>query len=239
MPFCTETESKRDILFLIDGSTNIAGRFPAIRDFVANIIDGFNVSPDGTRIALGLVGENVKVEFKFDSFQTKAEVVSAVRKLKFRPSKEFNLGVALDYAHGNLFTPESGSRIREGVPQNLVLLAAGKSGDSVDQAGNTLKRAGMVTFAIKAQRAESEELEKIVLAPQYILSSDSLTDLSTVQSQFVNLIKTIQVEVEVPTDTCKYLYICIMAGKLVTSQCFLRAMYFIVTSSINSPPLSL
>lgn len=197
----TETESKRDILFLIDGSTNIAGRFPAIRDFVANIIDGFNVSPDGTRIALGLVGENVKVEFKFDSFQTKAEVVSAVRKLKFRPSKEFNLGVALDYAHGNLFTPESGSRIREGVPQNLVLLAAGKSGDSVDQAGNTLKRAGVVTFAIKAQRAESEELEKIVLAPQYILSSDSLTDLSTVQSQFVNLIKTIQVEVEVPTDT--------------------------------------
>ncbi|CAN2389124.1 Collagen type VI alpha 3 [Pristimantis euphronides] len=195
----TETESKRDILFLIDGSTNIAGRFPIVREFVAKIIDGLDVSPDGTRISLGLVGENVKVEFKFDSFQTKAEVVSAVRKLRFKPSKEFNLGVALDYAHDNLFTPESGSRIQEGVQQYLVLLAAGKSGDSVDEAANKLKRAGVVTFAIKAQRAESEELEKIVLAPQFILSSESLGDLSTIQSQFVNLIKTISVEV--PTET--------------------------------------
>ncbi|XP_056389375.1 collagen alpha-3(VI) chain [Hyla sarda] len=195
----TETESKRDILFLIDGSTNIAGKFPAVREFVGSIINGLNISPDGTRIALGLVGENVKVEFKFDSFQTKAEVVSAVRKLRFKPSKEFNLGVALDYAHGNLFTPESGSRIREGVQQYLVLLAAGKSGDSIDQAANQLKRAGVVTFAIKALRAESEELEKIVLAPQFIMSSELLEDLPTLQSQFVNLIKTISVEV--PTET--------------------------------------
>ncbi|XP_040295820.1 collagen alpha-3(VI) chain isoform X2 [Bufo bufo] len=195
----TETESKKDILFLIDGSTNVAGKFPLVRNFVLNIIENLNISPDGTRVSLGLVGENVKVEFKFDSFQTKGEVVSAVRKLRFTPSKELNLGVALDYAHDNLFTPESGSRIRERVPQYLLLLAAGKSGDSVDQAANTLKRAGVVTFAIKAQRAESEELEKIVLAPQFILSSESLGDLSTIQSQFINLIKTISVDV--PTET--------------------------------------
>ncbi|XP_069839243.1 collagen alpha-3(VI) chain [Dendropsophus ebraccatus] len=195
----TETESKRDILFLVDGSNNIAGKFPLVRDFVANIIDGLNVSPDGTRIAFGLVGENVKVEFKFDSYQTKAEVVRAIRRLRFKPSKEFNLGVALEYAYDNLLTPESGSRIREGVQQYLVLLAAGKSGDSVDQAANQLKRAGVVTFAIKAKNYESEELEKIVLAPQFILSSESLDDLSTLQFQFVNLIKTISVEV--PTET--------------------------------------
>ncbi|XP_073502796.1 collagen alpha-3(VI) chain isoform X4 [Phyllobates terribilis] len=194
----TETESKRDILFLIDGSNNIAGSFPPVRNFVANVIDGLNVSPDETRISLGLVGENVKVEFKFDSFQTKPEVVSTVRRMRFKPSKEFNIGGALDYAHGNLFTPESGSRIQEGVQQYLVLLAAGKSGDSVDQAANKLKRAGVVTFAIKALRAESEELEKIVLAPQFIVSSESLGDLSTLQSQFINLIKTISVEV--PTE---------------------------------------
>ncbi|XP_069589432.1 collagen alpha-3(VI) chain isoform X4 [Ranitomeya imitator] len=195
----TDTESKRDILFLIDGSNNIAGSFPLVRNFVANVIDGLNVSPDETRISLGLVGENVKVEFKFDSFQTKPEVVSTVRRMRFKPSKEFNIGGALDYAHDNLFTPESGSRIQEGVQQYLVLLAAGKSGDSIDQAANKLKRAGVVTFAIKAQRAESQELEKIVLAPQFIVSSESLGELSSLQSQFINLIKTISVEV--PTET--------------------------------------
>ncbi|KAM5152433.1 collagen alpha-3(VI) chain [Mantella aurantiaca] len=187
-------DSKRDILFLIDGSTNIAGRFPVVREFVANIIDGLDVSSDGTRVAVGLVGENVKVEFKFDSYATKADVVSAVRKMRFRPTKEFKLGVALDYAHDSLFTPESGSRIREGVPQYLVLLAAGKSADSVDNAANKLKTAGIVTFAVKAQKAEADEIGKIVLAPQFILASDSLTDLSTMQSQIINLIKTISVE---------------------------------------------
>lgn len=195
-------DSKWDILFLIDGSTNIAGRFPFIRTFVASIIDGLDVSPEGTRVAVGLVGENVKVEFKFDSYATKADVVSAVRNMKFRPSKEFKLGVALDYAHDSLFTPESGSRIREGVPQYLVLLAAGKSTDSVDNAANKLKRAGIVTFAVKAQKADAEELKKIVLAPQFVVESDSLADLTTIQSQFVNLIKTISVEL--PTESCKY-----------------------------------
>lgn len=195
-------DSKRDLLFLIDGSNNIAGRFPAVRDFVASIIDGLDVSPDGTRVGVGLVGENVKVEFKFDSYATKADVISAVRKMKYKPSKEFKLGVALDYAYDSLFTPESGSRIREGVPQYLVLLAAGKSSDSVDNAANRLKAAGIVTFAVKTQRAEAEELEKIVLAPQFVLASESIADLSTIQSQFVNLIKTISVEL--PTQPCKY-----------------------------------
>ncbi|XP_063789282.1 collagen alpha-3(VI) chain isoform X1 [Pseudophryne corroboree] len=197
----TVTESKKDILFLVDGSNNIAGRFPVVRDFVANIIGGLNVGPDETRVSVGLVGDNVKVEFKFDSFRTKAEIVSAVRKMRFRPSREFKLGVALDYAHDTLFTPESGSRIREGVPQYLVLLAAGKSADSVDQAANKLKRSRVVTFAVKTERAESEELEKIVLAPQFILSSGSLGDLANIQTQFVNLIKTVSVSIEGPTDT--------------------------------------
>ncbi|KAM9305123.1 collagen alpha-3(VI) chain [Gastrophryne carolinensis] len=192
-------ENKRDILFLIDGSSNIAGKFPAVREFVANIIDGLDVSSDGTRVSLGLVGENVKVEFKFDSFATKSDAVNAVKRLRFRPSKEFKIGAALDYARENLFTPEAGSRMRDGVPQYLALLAAGKSGDSVDDAANRLKSAGVVTFAIKAQKAETEELEKIVPDPQFILSAESLTDLSTIQSQFVNVIKTIPVEI--PTET--------------------------------------
>ncbi|KAM3917826.1 collagen alpha-3(VI) chain isoform 4-T4 [Leptodactylus fuscus] len=189
-----ETESKKDILFLIDGA-NIGGKFPVVRDFVANIIDGLNVSPDGTRVALGLVGENVKVEFKFDSHQTKADVVNAVRRLRFRPSRPYNLGVALDYAHDNLFTPDAGSRIREGVPQYQVLLAAGRSADSIDQAADKLKTAGVFTFAINSGRADSEELKKIVFEPQYVLSSESLDQLSTIQSEMVDRIKSISVEV--------------------------------------------
>ncbi|XP_053554835.1 collagen alpha-3(VI) chain isoform X3 [Bombina bombina] len=189
----TVTESKKDILFLIDASSNVAGRFPLVRDFVAAIIENLNVGEDATRVSVGQVGENVKVEFKFDSFPTKQEVISAVKKMRFKPEKNFKIGNALEYARRNLFTPDSGSRITEGVPQYLVLLSAGKSTDSVDQPAANLKKAGIVTFAIKSRNADSEELEKIVLAPQFVVSVDSLQELAGIQAQFVNLLKTISV----------------------------------------------
>ncbi|MEE6490859.1 hypothetical protein FKM82_016035 [Ascaphus truei] len=190
----TDTETKRDILILVDTSTNTAGRFPLVRDFVVGIIESLNVGPDATRVSVGQMNENVKVEFKFDSFPSKQEVLSAAKKMKLKPGKNLNIGKALEFAVSNLFTAESGSRIREGVPQLLVLLSAGKSSDSVDQAAANLKRAGVLTFAIKARNADSEELEKIVLAPEFVLSADALTELTTIQPQIVNLVKTVSLE---------------------------------------------
>ncbi|KAM4606910.1 collagen alpha-3(VI) chain isoform 2-T2 [Discoglossus pictus] len=196
------TESKRDILFLIDASTNVAGRFPIVRDFVAGITEGLNIGPDATRVSVGQVSDNVKVEFKFDSYTSKQDVINAVKRMKLKPGRVFNVGVALDYALRNLFTSESGSRIREGVPQYLVLLSAGKSADSVDRPAASLKQAGVVTFVIKTLNADAEELEKIVLAPEFIVSAETLQDLSGIQPQFLNLLKTISVDVSsVPSVT--------------------------------------
>ncbi|CAH2306267.1 collagen alpha-3(VI) chain [Pelobates cultripes] len=188
-------ESKRDILFLVDASSNVAGKFPLVRDFVLGITESLNISPDDTRVSVAQVGETVKVEFKFDSFPSKQEVINAVKRMRLKPDRRFNVGAALDYAHSNLFTPESGSRIQEGVPQYLVLLSAGRSEDDVEAPANKLKRSGVVTFAVKGSTdVDSDQLEKIVLAPQFVVSADSLADIATIQPQFTYLLKTITVE---------------------------------------------
>ncbi|KAG8432574.1 hypothetical protein GDO86_017000 [Hymenochirus boettgeri] len=188
------TEGKKDILILFD-TYNIVGRYPLVRDFIAGIIEGLNIGPDATRVSVGQMGgDSVKAEFKFDTYSSKQEVLNAVKKMKMRQSRNLDIASALNYAVDNLFTEDSGSRIKEGVPQYLVLVTAGRSATNVDEAAAKLKRAGIVTFAIKALSADSDELEKIVLAPDFIFPADSLTDLSTIQPQFINLLKTVVVE---------------------------------------------
>ncbi|NWZ27383.1 CO6A3 protein, partial [Asarcornis scutulata] len=188
------TESKKDILFLIDGSANLLGSFPAVRDFVHKVISDLNVGSDATRVAVAQFSDNIQVEFDFSELPSKHDMLLKVKRMKLKTGKQLNIGVALEEAIRRLFVKEAGSRIEEGVPQFLVLLAAGRSSDDVEQPSDALKQAGVVTFAIKAKNADPVELERIVYAPQFILNIDSLARISELQPNIVNLLKTIQLQ---------------------------------------------
>ncbi|KAM6259038.1 collagen alpha-3(VI) chain isoform 4-T4 [Spheniscus humboldti] len=186
------TESKKDILFLIDGSANLLGSFPAVRDFVHKVISDLNVGPDATRVAVAQFSDTIQVEFDFAELPSKQDMLLKVKRMKIKTGKQLNIGAALDEAIRRLFVKEAGSRIEEGVSQFLVLLAAGRSTDDVEQPSDALKQAGVVTFAIKAKNADPVELERIVYAPQFILNVDSLPRISELQPNIVNLLKTVQ-----------------------------------------------
>ncbi|KAK4817446.1 hypothetical protein QYF61_015601 [Mycteria americana] len=188
------TESKKDILFLIDGSANLLGSFPAVRDFVHRVISDLNVGPDATRVAVVQFSDTIQVEFDFAELPSKQDMLLKVKRMKIKTGKQLNIGAALDEAIRRLFVKEAGSRIEEGVPQFLVLLAAGRSTDDVEQPSDALKQAGVVTFAIKAKNADPAELERIVYSPQFILNVDSLSRISELQPNIVNLLKTIQLQ---------------------------------------------
>uniref|UniRef100_A0A8C3GR91 Collagen alpha-3(VI) chain n=1 Tax=Cairina moschata TaxID=8855 RepID=A0A8C3GR91_CAIMO len=188
------SESKKDILFLIDGSANLLGNFPAVRDFVHKVISDLNVGSDATRVAVAQFSDNIQVEFDFSELPSKHDMLLKVKRMKLKTGKQLNIGVALEEAIRRLFVKEAGSRIEEGVPQFLVLLAAGRSSDDVEQPSDALKQAGVVTFAIKAKNADPVELERIVYAPQFILNVDSLARISELQPNIVNLLKTIQLQ---------------------------------------------
>ncbi|XP_062498032.1 collagen alpha-3(VI) chain isoform X5 [Pezoporus occidentalis] len=188
------SESKKDILFLIDGSANLLGSFPAVRDFVHKVISDLNVGPDATRVAVAQFSDTIQVEFDFDELPSKQDMLLKVKRMRIKTGKQLNIGAALDEAIRRLFVKEAGSRIEEGVPQFLVLLAAGRSTDDVEQPSDALKQAGVVTFVIKAKSADPVELERIVYAPQFILNVDSLPRISELQPDIVNLLKTIQLQ---------------------------------------------
>ncbi|XP_044287891.1 collagen alpha-3(VI) chain isoform X3 [Varanus komodoensis] len=187
-------KSKIDILFLIDGSTNLAGQVAAVRDFLVRIISDLNVGPDAVRVAVAQFSDNVQLEFNFHDIPSKQEMLQKLKKMKIKSGKLLNIGAALDYATRSIFVSNAGSRIDEGVPQFLVLLAAGRSSDSVDDTADALKQAGVVTFVVKTRSADPSELEKIVYDPQFIITAESLSRLGDIQPEIVSLLKTIQIK---------------------------------------------
>ncbi|XP_043318003.1 collagen alpha-3(VI) chain isoform X3 [Cervus canadensis] len=188
----TTEESKRDILFLFDGSANLMGQFTAARDFLYKIIDELDVKPDGTRIAVAQYSDDVKVESRFDQHQNKPEILNLVKRMKLKTGKALNLGYALDYAQRYIFVKAAGSRIEDGVLQFLVLLVAGKSSDRVDRPELNLKQSGVVPFILQAKNADPDELELIVPSPAFILAAESLPKIGDLQPQIVNLLKSVQ-----------------------------------------------
>ncbi|XP_015723570.1 collagen alpha-3(VI) chain isoform X6 [Coturnix japonica] len=190
----TPSESKKDILFLIDGSANLLGSFPAVRDFIHKVISDLNVGPDATRVAVAQFSDNIQTEFDFAELPSKQDMLLKVKRMRLKTGKQLNIGVALEEAVRRLFVKEAGSRIEEGIPQFLVLLAAGRSTDDVERPSVALKEAGVVTFAIKAKNADLSELERIAYSPQFILNVESLPRISELQANIVNLLKTIPLQ---------------------------------------------
>ncbi|NWV80948.1 CO6A3 protein, partial [Dasyornis broadbenti] len=188
------TESKKDVLFLIDGSANLLGSFPAVRDFVHKVISDLNVGQDATRVAVAQFSDTIQVEFDFAEYTSKQDMLVKVKRMKIKTGKQLNIGAALDEAIRRLFVKEAGSRIEEGVPQFLVLLVAGRSTDDVEEPSDVLKHAGVVTFGITAKNADPVELERIVYAPQFLLNVESLPRISELQPNIVNLLRTVQLQ---------------------------------------------
>ncbi|KAJ8781625.1 hypothetical protein J1605_010883 [Eschrichtius robustus] len=187
-----QPESKRDILFLFDGSANLVGQFPAVRDFLYKVIDELDVKTDRTRIAVAQYSDDVRVESRFDEHQNKPEILNLVKRMKIKTGKALNLGYALDYAQRYIFVKSTGSRVEDGVLQFLVLLVAGRSSDRVDRPALNLKQTGVVPFILQAKNADPAELEQIVPSPAFILAAESLPKIGDLQPQIVNLLKSVQ-----------------------------------------------
>ncbi|XP_033028202.1 collagen alpha-3(VI) chain isoform X3 [Lacerta agilis] len=184
-------ENKFDILFLIDGSANIAGQFVAVRDFLHRIITDLNVGPDAIRVAVAQFSDNVQLEFNFEDIPNKQDILQKVKRMKMKSGRLLNIGAALDYAAKEIFVKSAGSRIEDGVPQLLMLLAAGRSSDNVDRPADVLKQTGIIPFAIKSRTADRSELEKIAFDPQFVLIADSLSKIGDLQLQIGSLLKAI------------------------------------------------
>ncbi|KAG9339525.1 hypothetical protein JZ751_023667 [Albula glossodonta] len=187
----TPRGDKRDVVFLVDGSTAVRSDFPSIRDMIGRVVEKLDVGLDGVRVSVVQYSDDPKVEFLLNEHSTKDEVRGAVRKIRNKGGNRLNTGRALDWVSKNIYQRSAGSRIEEGVPQFLVLITGGQSSDDVSGPANQLKLTRVAPFAIGAKNANADELRLISLKPEYTFTVRDFQDLPVIEQQLVAPISTL------------------------------------------------
>ncbi|XP_042730247.1 collagen alpha-3(VI) chain isoform X7 [Lagopus leucura] len=163
--------NKKDIVFLIDGSTALGtGPFNSIRDFVAKIVQRLEVGPDLIQVAVAQYADTVRPEFYFNTHQNRKDVMANVKKMKLMGGTALNTGSALDFVRNNFFTSAAGCRMEEGVLPMLVLITGGKSMDAVEQAAAEMKRNRIVILAVGSRNADMAELQEIAHERDFVFN---------------------------------------------------------------------
>ncbi|XP_076012255.1 collagen alpha-3(VI) chain isoform X2 [Genypterus blacodes] len=187
----TETTpgEKRDVVFLIDGTTAVRSEFPAIREMIRRVVEKLDVGLDRVRVSVVQYSDDAKVEFLLNEFSTKDEVRQAVARLKNRGGNRLNTGHALEWVSKNIYQRSAGSRIEESVPQFLILVTGGKSADDVSSAADQLKRNRVAPLAIGSRNADPNELRQISLTPELAYTVDRFQNLPEVEQQLIASVK--------------------------------------------------
>ncbi|XP_068429109.1 collagen alpha-3(VI) chain-like [Clinocottus analis] len=181
---------KRDVVFLIDGTTAVRSEFPSIREMIRRVVEKLDVGLDKVRISVVQYSDVPKMEFLLNEFSTKDEVRQAVTKLRSKGGDRLNTGRALEWVYRNIYQRSAGSRIEDGVPQFLILVTGGKSTDDVSAAAEQLKRNRVAPLAIGSRNADAEELRQISLKPELVYTVDSFQQLPRVESQLIDSVRT-------------------------------------------------
>ncbi|XP_072542553.1 collagen alpha-3(VI) chain [Salminus brasiliensis] len=194
--------SKRDIIFLIDSSMG-ATFINAVREFVKKFIDTMPIGPDEVQIGVAMFSNTQRLEIDLNSFNSKESLISALARIKPKPSPDVNIGAALDFVRMNMLTPEKGSRIQEGVPQLVLLISSKKSKDNVQQPAEALQRMGVLTLAVGSRAADEAELQQIAFDKSLVFMLKDFRMLQRNPKQIVSPLSTLAgvVVTEGPTES--------------------------------------
>ncbi|XP_078260318.1 collagen alpha-3(VI) chain-like isoform X1 [Rhinoraja longicauda] len=186
---------RRDIVFLIDGTSNLGKGFQVVRKFMAKMVEGFDVGEGKVQFGVVQFSEDPRTDFLLGSHSTKKKVLVAIKKLKLKRGKKINIGQALDYVMDTVFTSTAGSRIGNAIPQILVLLTCGKSNDDIVLQADKLRELGIVLFGIGLKEADEMVLEPLAYSPALVFPVKNTAGLLRIQSQLKQIMKTVAVEV--------------------------------------------
>ncbi|XP_067891970.1 collagen alpha-3(VI) chain-like [Heterodontus francisci] len=175
---------KKDIVFLLDGSSSVGPQqFAHIRDFVLNIVSRLDVGANKVRIGLAQYSNNGKTEFLLKQHSSKGTIQDAIRRIRPKGGAPLNTGRGLDFVLKNHFTRSSGSRQHEGVPQYLIVINGGKSKDDIRPYLGLLKNAGINVLGIGAKNADEVELRQITTIPYATYIVGNFPELKRVQDK--------------------------------------------------------
>ena len=162
-----------DLVFVIDGSGSIEhagiGNFKKIKDFIKDIVNGFNIGFDKTHVGALIFSSSVKKVFGLDEHYSKSGINSAIDKVIY-PSGGTYTGKALRMARKKMYT-KSGDR--EDKPNVVIVITDGKANDDVEGPTNQLRNLPAAIFAIGVgTNFDRAELEKIAGSSANVFTAD-------------------------------------------------------------------
>lgn len=120
-----------DLVFLIDGSDSIQDEsWVILKQTMIGIVKELDIAQDKWRVGVAQFSDIFLPHFHLDDFNSFAEVEEAINRIEQRNQGTHTWGalkLIRDY-----FTKENGSRIDEGVSQNLLLITDGYGKDKKD-----------------------------------------------------------------------------------------------------------
>lgn len=190
----TATGEKKDVVFLIDGTTAMRSEFPAIQDMILRVVEKLDVGLDKVRVSVVQYSEDSKLEFLLNEHSTKEEVRQAVRRIRSKGGRVLNTGQALNWVSKNIYQRSAGSRIEERVPQFLILVTGGKSNDDVSEPANQLKLNFVAPLAVGSSNADKDELKLISLDPEQAYIIRNFQQLPAIEQQLLSTVNTMNTE---------------------------------------------
>lgn len=193
----SSASTNRDIVFLIDGSDDVRSRFSAICEFVAKMVDSFDLDQGKDKVAVVQYSNNAELNFNLNTYDTRDDILKHIASLKPKGGRPQYMGAALQFVRDNVFASNAGGRPHEGAKQILIMLAGGRSRDSPRGPASMLKAAGVVTFAIGSRMSNSAEMQVISSDPNYAYSVPDFVNLPRIQQRLMSHLTQIGVEKEI------------------------------------------
>ncbi|XP_070332928.1 vitrin isoform X3 [Odocoileus virginianus] len=158
---CSKTcFNSADIGFVIDGSSSVGtSNFRTVLQFVANLSREFEISDTDTRIGAVQYTYEQRLEFGFDEYSTKSDVLNAIKRVGYW-SGGTSTGAAINYALELLFKKSKPNKRKL-----MVLITDGRSYDDIRIPAMLAHHKGVITYAIGVAWAAQDELDVIATHP--------------------------------------------------------------------------
>jgi collagen type VI alpha len=179
-----------DIIFLVDASWSIGKEhFQLVREFLYDVIESLAVGENDFHFALVQFNGNPHTEFLLHTYHTTQEVLSHVSNMSYIGGSN-QTGKGLEYVIQSHLTKAAGSRVSDGVPQVIVVLTGGRSGDGLALPSAQLQSADVNVFAIGVEDADEGSLKEIASEPfnMHVFNIENFTSLHDIVGNLVSCV---------------------------------------------------
>ncbi len=179
-PFFPECKSVLDVVFAIPIADSIPkAELNEAKKFVRGIIDGLNISPQGSHVGLLGYFDYPRVELKLDTFFDKEDILRALSSMQTVDGfNNTRIDTALKSAQTDMFAPANG--VRPYIPKVLVFLASGDASDqNLKAAATPLKDVGTTIIPLVTGDLETRTIAPIGSSTLHYFASDNFGNLAS------------------------------------------------------------